>query len=191
MRVRLVFVPPGGGETEYTLDVEAPAVPHEGDYVCVRRPVRVGTTSSRTYGAADDLLGKFAWSIRDAKESPLPVGRLRPNALGLFDMLGNAAEWCLGRETPYQRDLNLLALEDSGDEPGPAGIENRVNRGGRLGAAGIHVPFRLPPGAQPVEQQPRHRPAPGQDVPREVRGRRAGVKKEGHGFTRMRRIFTD
>jgi formylglycine-generating enzyme required for sulfatase activity len=128
----------------YRLPTEA-----EWEYAC-----RAGTTSSRSYGAADDLLGKFAWSIRDAKESPLPVGRLRPNALGLFDMLGNAAEWCLGREAPYRPDLNLWALEDSLDEAGPAGSENRIIRGGAwvLPAFTSRSAFRL--GQNPLSNNP-------------------------------------
>jgi hypothetical protein len=37
MNVRLVFVPPGGGEADCTLDVDLPAVPRQGDYLTVLR----------------------------------------------------------------------------------------------------------------------------------------------------------
>jgi hypothetical protein len=33
MKVRPVFVPPGGGEADYMLDLELPGVPQPGDYV--------------------------------------------------------------------------------------------------------------------------------------------------------------
>ncbi|MCJ2011083.1 hypothetical protein [Methylobacterium sp. J-076] len=37
MKVTLIVVPPGGGEAEYTLDFELPAVPREGEYITVAR----------------------------------------------------------------------------------------------------------------------------------------------------------
>jgi len=36
MLVRLVFVPLGGGEADYSMDFEVPAIPRAGDYI-VRR----------------------------------------------------------------------------------------------------------------------------------------------------------
>jgi hypothetical protein len=33
--VTLTFVPPGGGEADYGIDVELPAVPRAGDFLCV------------------------------------------------------------------------------------------------------------------------------------------------------------
>ena len=37
MKVSLLFVPPGGGETDYQLEFELPAPPQPGDYISVRR----------------------------------------------------------------------------------------------------------------------------------------------------------
>lgn len=37
IRVTLGIVPAGGGETEYNLPMELPAVPQEGDYISVTR----------------------------------------------------------------------------------------------------------------------------------------------------------
>jgi hypothetical protein len=42
MKVRLLIVPPGGGETDYTLDFELPALPRQGDYIGVTRPKESG-----------------------------------------------------------------------------------------------------------------------------------------------------
>lgn len=36
-KVRLVIVPPGGGEADYSLDMMVPALPREGDYIQVLR----------------------------------------------------------------------------------------------------------------------------------------------------------
>ncbi|TNF12802.1 MAG: alpha/beta hydrolase [Rhodobacteraceae bacterium] len=37
MRVRLIFVPPGGGQSDYRLEFELPAIPQAGDYIYVTR----------------------------------------------------------------------------------------------------------------------------------------------------------
>lgn len=37
MLVRLVFVPPGGGEADYSMDFELPEIPRPGDYITIRR----------------------------------------------------------------------------------------------------------------------------------------------------------
>jgi hypothetical protein len=43
VKVRLVFVPPGGGEADYSLDFELPGIPQKGDYVSIKRPGQQGT----------------------------------------------------------------------------------------------------------------------------------------------------
>ena len=37
MKVRLAFVPPGGGETDYSLEFELPNAPSSGDYITIQR----------------------------------------------------------------------------------------------------------------------------------------------------------
>lgn len=37
MKVMLSFVPPGGGETDYSLQMELPEIPRPGDYIAITR----------------------------------------------------------------------------------------------------------------------------------------------------------
>jgi formylglycine-generating enzyme len=49
---------------------------------------RAGTTGSR-YGNLDEI----AWYYNNSHLSTHPVGQKKPNAFGLYDMLGNVVEW--------------------------------------------------------------------------------------------------
>jgi formylglycine-generating enzyme required for sulfatase activity/tetratricopeptide (TPR) repeat protein len=68
----------------YRLPTEA-----EWEYAC-----RAGAVTSRYYGRSVELLKEYAWYFQNAAEHARPCGRLMPNDLGLFDLLGNAYEWC-------------------------------------------------------------------------------------------------
>ena len=54
---------------------------------------RSGSVAARHYGRGEDLLPRYGWFQKNAEGQTWPVGRLRPNDLGLFDALGNAQEW--------------------------------------------------------------------------------------------------
>ena len=59
---------------------------------------RAGAETEYAFGDSDELLGNYAWydvTTRSAKS--YPVGGLRPNEHGLFDMHGNMWEWCQDR----------------------------------------------------------------------------------------------
>ena len=74
--------------TGYRLPTEA-----EWEYAC-----RALATTARPYGETTALLGKYAWYMENSQQRwMLPVGSLKPNDFGLFDMLGNAMEWCQDR----------------------------------------------------------------------------------------------
>jgi formylglycine-generating enzyme required for sulfatase activity len=79
----------------------------EWEYAC-----RAGTETSRYYGETPQLLEKYAWTRRSSMGLRLsPVGCLKPNDLGLFDMLGNAEEWCHGGY--FILDVDLEDKEDT------------------------------------------------------------------------------
>jgi formylglycine-generating enzyme required for sulfatase activity len=69
---------------------------------------RAGSVTTWSMGEAEDLLGKYAWYDGNSPTRLRPVGSLRPNDLGLFDLYGNAYEWCQNRYEDFtdMRDRN-------------------------------------------------------------------------------------
>ena len=70
--------------TGYRLPSEA-----EWEYAC-----RAGATTSRYYGLTESLLPQYARYAANSEKHVWPVGGLKPNGFGLFDMQGNVMEWC-------------------------------------------------------------------------------------------------
>ncbi|MBG6071315.1 MULTISPECIES: formylglycine-generating enzyme family protein [unclassified Polaromonas] len=110
----------------------------EWEYAC-----RAGSTSRYYSGNSPGSLLQIAntfdadaaayWPALRAQAQPgsdghaftAPVGSYRPNAFGLYDMLGNAWEW-----TADWHDEAYYAASPAVDPPGPADGSVRVRRGG-------------------------------------------------------------
>jgi formylglycine-generating enzyme required for sulfatase activity len=92
--------------TGYRLPTEA-----EWEYAC-----RAGSTTRWFTGTSEESLQKFAWLSANSGEHLWPVGTLRPNPLGLFDICGNVAEWCHNVEEP---DLPEGGQPKAGYRPAP------------------------------------------------------------------------
>ena len=55
---------------------------------------RAGTTTGRYFGQELTYIDSYVWHRNNTASHPNPIGLLRPNDLGLFDVIGNVAEWC-------------------------------------------------------------------------------------------------
>lgn len=97
----------------------------EWEYAC-----RGGTTTLRYYGSGSALLSSYAWVETEKPADIKPVGQLLPNQFGLFDSLGNVAEWChtwFDEDHP-QSDNDLV----DGFEPKLGTLFFREARGGSV-----------------------------------------------------------
>lgn len=99
----------------YRLPTEA-----EWEYAC-----RAWTSTRYSHGDDPDYseLSKYAWYDQDSDASTHPVGQKLPNPWGLYDMHGNAAEWCQDR---YGAHPGGIAT----DPQGPATGSERVAHSG-------------------------------------------------------------
>jgi hypothetical protein len=105
--------------TGYHLATEA-----EWEYAC-----RAGGQTGYCYGESDELLTKYGWFTTNSMERSHPVGVLKPNDLGLFDMHGNVWEWCHDAVDP--------------------GASHRVLRGGSLDLGSGICRAAARPGVEP------------------------------------------
>ncbi len=84
------------------------------EYAC-----RAGSKAARY-----DAIDKIAWFDENSLKQTHDVAMKRPNAWGLYDLLGNVGEWCLDKEHRY-----TAAPQDGGAWLEPK-ARNRVMRGG-------------------------------------------------------------
>jgi hypothetical protein len=91
----------------------------------------------RDFGA-EELMGRYVWHNQNANFVAKPPGLLRPNRYGLFDPLGNAAEWCnirlptgFGEQvvrggSVYMHPMNLTAATRVRCSPDSTAVMNGV-----------------------------------------------------------------
>ena len=103
----------------YRLPTEA-----EWEYAC-----RAGVGVAWPHGRSESRLGHYGWYLKNSDDHLWPVGSLMPNEAGLFDMVGNATEWCQERYLEYPRDDLIHAILR--DRQGSVEMNStRVLRGG-------------------------------------------------------------
>ena len=115
--------------TGYRLPTEA-----EWEYAC-----RAGAVTQRYYGETEELLPNYAWYTKNSKDQTWPVGRLKPNDLGLFDVEGNAFTWCQESYQVYPTGQGEEADADQEDGLVVSSTVNRVLRGDAFDAVASSV----------------------------------------------------
>jgi formylglycine-generating enzyme required for sulfatase activity len=106
--------------TGYRVPTEA-----EWEFAC-----RAGAATRFSFGESEELLPKYGWFITNSQRKSQPVGILKPNDLGLFDMHGDMGDQCHDVYKPYGKPEDGRALEDLEDSL-PITLSNqRVVRGG-------------------------------------------------------------
>jgi len=106
--------------TSYRLPTEA-----EWEYAC-----RAHSETARHYGSRPGLLADYAWTAENSDFRAKPVGLLLPNRFGLFDMHGNAMEWCQDKFADYTTTRQHARLGDSSQSLRVYDEDSRVTRGG-------------------------------------------------------------
>ncbi|MEJ7595364.1 MAG: protein kinase [Planctomycetaceae bacterium] len=100
--------------------------PTEGEWECA---CRTGTVTRRFFGDSAEYLDEYAWHIGNSNDFAWQCGLLKPNDYGLFDIYGNAWEWCLDRH-------GSLPTRGTGDPfvdvPKLVGTKPRMLRGGSM-----------------------------------------------------------
>jgi formylglycine-generating enzyme required for sulfatase activity len=87
----------------------------EWEYAC-----RARTITAWSHGSDETMLGQYAWYVLNSGLTMHPVGWLKPNGLGLFDMHGTAWQWC----------QEAYAEKENKDISDVKNTESRVRRGG-------------------------------------------------------------
>ena len=96
--------------------------------------IRAGAVTSRFFGETEDLLPKYAWYGNNSQLMTWPVGILKPNDFGLFDVQGNVFNWCQER----RRTTPRAASDDKED------LELDVEPKGRRKIRGAAFTSRVP-----------------------------------------------
>jgi formylglycine-generating enzyme len=91
---------------------------------------RSGGKTELWAGTSDEAkLGDYVWFVDNSGEKTHPVGKKKPNGLGMYDMTGNVWEWC--------QDLhgdNYYKNSPAKNPQGPVRGQSRITRGGSWGS---------------------------------------------------------
>ena len=118
--VKFKGINPEGEGNGYRLPTEA-----EWEYMAT------GGSESEGYAyAGSNILDEVAWYAETTEARPHEVGTKKPNELGIYDLNGNAWEWCYD-----YYGSNYYAESPEENPTGPESGDARVYRGGSFNSA--------------------------------------------------------
>ena len=104
----------------------------EWEYAC-----RAGSETKFSYGNQEELAVEYAWHFPNSNARTHPVRELKPNDLGLFDVHGNALEWCEGTFQQRKQGEEEKAMEEVIDVVTKK--DHRVLRGGSFYSSTVQL----------------------------------------------------
>ena len=72
---------------------------------------RAGTDTAFYWGTDAKRAPQYAWTLKNAHGFVHTGGILQPNAFGIYDMIGNVAEWCEDAATPNYKKADSNGAE--------------------------------------------------------------------------------
>jgi formylglycine-generating enzyme required for sulfatase activity len=99
--------------------------------------IRAGSTTARFFGETQELLSNYAWHSENSQGKPWPVGSLKPNDFGLFDVQGNVFAWCMDRYKEYPEGKEMI--DDTEGELTVIDSQRRAMRGGSFTNPGYAI----------------------------------------------------
>jgi len=115
-----------GDEMKCNFRVNGYRLPTEAEW---ERACRGGTQTRFSFGTEEKDLENYAWFASNSDVTTHQVASKRPNDFGIYDMLGNAWEWCWDWYDDYELDVPT-------NPSGPKTGAYRVFRGGNFLCAG-------------------------------------------------------
>ena len=101
----------------------------EWEYAC-----RGDVAASHFWGDGGQLAVQYAWCLRNSDDHAWPVGQLKPNNFGMFDMLGNILERCNNPMRAYPAKAESASVQNPVDQDLTVETDTRQElRGGNFG----------------------------------------------------------
>ena len=83
-------------------------------------------SSDALWSGKDPNCDEIAWFAGNTTNKEMPVGGKAPNAFGLYDMIGNVAEWCCDKMTT---GVDYVAVFGAGWEPDDVVVDQKAANG--------------------------------------------------------------